>query len=55
MPSLPGFTEWPEVAGNPSTPPPYIGPEMGDPDTFSGCLPVTERWYGSCSRALERE
>jgi hypothetical protein len=50
MPSLPGFTEWPEVAGNPSTPPPYIGPEMGDPDTFSGCLPVTERWYGSCSQ-----
>jgi len=50
MPSLPGFTDWPDFDGDDAgLTAPYVGPEMGDPDTYTGCLPAYKRWNGgSC-------
>lgn len=50
MPSLPGFSAWPSFNGDDTgLTPPYVGPEMGDPDTYTGCLPATRRWNGNDS------
>lgn len=50
MPTLPGFSNWPEFS--PGTTqgltPPFVGPEMGDPDTYEGCLPARMRLRGGC-------
>ena len=44
MPSLPGFTAWPEFSVIPQGSAPYIGPELGNPDLLSApCLPATQR------------
>lgn len=50
MPSLPGFTDWPDFNGDDTgLTAPFIGPEMGDPDTYGGCLPAERRFNGgSC-------
>ena len=49
MPSLPGFDAWPTFSvGSPTLSPPFVGPEMGDPDTLMACLPAWERVNGGC-------
>lgn len=48
MPSAPGFTDWSMLVGADSSSPPYVGPEMGDPEQSTSCLPAAVRWYGSC-------
>jgi hypothetical protein len=48
MPSAPGFSDWSMLEGADMSQAPFVGPEMGDPDSTPGCLPATRRWYGSC-------
>ena len=48
MPTLFGTDEWPLFSVQPSATPPFVGPEMGDPDTTSECLPAWERFNGGC-------
>ncbi len=48
MPSAPGFSDWSMLEGADLGQAPFVGPEMGDPDSAPGCLPATRRWYGSC-------
>ena len=50
MPSLPGFSAWPEFSGATTATTPYIGPEMGDPDSITApCLPASYR-NNACQR-----
>ncbi|HPG25513.1 MAG TPA: hypothetical protein PLW10_07765, partial [Myxococcota bacterium] len=48
MPTLPGFTDWPEFSVTPEIPGPYIGPEMGNPASTTKCLPAWQRFNGGC-------
>ena len=50
MPSLPGFSDWPDFDGDDiGVTLPAVGPEIGDPDTYTGCLPARKRRNGgSC-------
>lgn len=48
--SLPMGNEWPTFYNDTTgLSAPYVGPEMGDPDTFGGCLPAYKAFNGgSC-------
>lgn len=51
VPSVPGFSEWPDFYID--TDPlyaefPFVGPERGDPDLITPCLPAWRRYNGSC-------
>ena len=48
--SLPMGTDWPTFYNDTTgLTAPYVGPEMGDPDTFGGCLPAYKAFNGgSC-------
>lgn len=48
MPSAPGYNDWPSFAVTPTSTAPFVGPEMGDPDQNTSCLPAAERFYGDC-------
>jgi len=48
MPTLPGFDDWPPFSVAPEASGPYVGPEMGDPDTTQRCLPAWQRFNGGC-------
>ncbi len=47
MPSLPGFTAWPTFKAAGTGDAPWVGPEKGDPDLITDCLPAGER-NGAC-------
>lgn len=51
MPSLPGFSDWPEFSGaTVGSSLPHVGPEMGDPDLITApCLPASYR-NNACQR-----
>lgn len=48
MPSAPGFSDWSRLQGGDASMAPFVGPEMGDPEATSSCLPAAMRWYGGC-------
>lgn len=47
MPSSLGGTDWPDWGLTPTGAAPFVGPEMGDPDSLTVCLPAMQR-NGGC-------